>query len=162
MKIHTLSFHSSVLRKKAEEVSVEEEIFSLVKKMKKVLREADGVGIAAPQIGESKRVVIVSTPEGNLVLINPKIIKKSKEKISSKEGCLSVPGVWLNILRFRKVKVKALNLKGEEIEIEAKDIMAIILQHEIDHLDGILFIDHAPFLLRTKILLNYYLQKIKK
>lgn len=102
-----------------------------------------GVGLAAPQVGENKRVIIVKTKNGPEAFINPKIFSTSLLKTNSEEGCLSVPEVWGTVKRFRKVKVKALNSKGEKVIIKASGLESVIFQHEIDHLDGVLFIDKA-------------------
>lgn len=101
----------------------------------------DGVGLAAPQVGVNQRFIIVKTKTGPEAFINPKIFSTSVRKVNSEEGCLSVPGVWGIVKRFSKVKVKALNRQGEKVMIKASGLEAIIFQHEIDHLDGILFID---------------------
>lgn len=100
-----------------------------------------GVGLAAPQVGVNKRFIIVQTKNGPEAFINPKIFSTSLLKTNSEEGCLSVPGVWGIVKRFRKVKVKALNRQGKKIIIKASGLEAIVFQHEIDHLDGVLFID---------------------
>jgi peptide deformylase len=122
--------------------------------MSETMQKEDGVGLAAPQIGESKRIIVVnlcssrSQKEQNkpLVFINPKIIKKSKQTEIDEEGCLSVPGVFLKIKRAKRVEVFTKDLEGNELEIKAEGLSARILQHEIDHLDGILFFERLPFL----------------
>lgn len=103
----------------------------------------DGVGLAAPQVGINKRFIIVQTKNGPEAFINPKIFSTSLLKTDSEEGCLSIPGVWGIVKRFKKVKVRALNRKGEKVMIKASGLEAVIFQHEIDHLDGILFIDQV-------------------
>jgi peptide deformylase len=103
---------------------------------------ASGVGLAAPQIGISKRVIIVDTGDDLLELINPEILMSEGTQTDS-EGCLSVPGMVGNVTRAYKVKIRALNREGKEIEITREEIAARALQHEIDHLDGILFVDKA-------------------
>lgn len=105
------------------------------------LHEYDGVGIAAPQVGIAKRVIVVQTKTGPEVFVNPKILSKSLRVIESEEGCLSVPEVFGTVKRHKSVKVRALNRKGEKIQLKASGFEAVIFQHEIDHLDGILFID---------------------
>jgi len=100
-----------------------------------------GVGLAGPQVGVSKRVIIVQTKSGPEAFINPKIFSTSLLRSDGEEGCLSVPGVWGIVKRFKKVKVKALNRKGEKVVIKASGLESVIFQHEIDHLDGVLFID---------------------
>ena len=106
---------------------------------------ANGVGLAAPQVGILKRVIVVDIGEdgpGALRLINPEILERSGWQ-NGPEGCLSCPGMYGDVKRSQYVKVKALNEQGEEIIIEAEDFLARALQHEIDHLEGILFIDTA-------------------
>ncbi len=107
--------------------------------------EARGVGLASPQIGRNIRAVVIQ-PEPTddpLVLINPVITKKSDALLESEEGCFSVPGTYGLVKRHKKVTVEALNRHGRRIEFEAKNFPAFVVQHEIDHLDGILFIDKA-------------------
>jgi peptide deformylase len=102
--------------------------------------ENNGVGLAAPQVGILKRIVVIDIGEGPLFLINPEIIHKEGSYIDE-EGCLSIPGEVGKVERPYKVKVKALNREGKEIVIEGKELLARALCHEIDHLDGILFVD---------------------
>ncbi len=141
-----------VLRKKAEDVSVSEikkpKIKKLIKEMVETLNtQKDGVGLAAPQIGFSKRIFIVSqniTEDGKpLVCINPKIIKTSKETKMLEEGCLSVRWVYGEVKRYSKVTLEAYDENGEKFTRGAGGLLAHIFQHEVDHLDGILFIDKA-------------------
>ncbi len=113
-----------------------------------VTMDEKGVGLAAPQVGKNQRVIIVKTKNGPEAFINPKIFSTSLLKTHSEEGCLSVPGIWGIVKRFRKIKVKALNRRGEKVMIKASGLEAIIFQHEIDHLDGILFIDKAEKFLK--------------
>jgi len=100
----------------------------------------NGAGLAAPQIGVLRRLIVVDTPEGLLRLINPEIIASEGEH-EVEEGCLSVPGVWGKLMRPQRVTVRALKENGEEVRLEVQDDMAKCFCHEIDHLDGILFID---------------------
>jgi len=109
-----------------------------------------GVGLAAPQIGINKRLIIVQTKTGPEAFINPKIFSTSLLKHEGEEGCLSVPGVWGMVKRFKKVKVKALNRKGEKVMLTATGLESVIFQHEIDHLDGVLFIDKVERLLKIE------------
>lgn len=132
-----------VLRQKSLTVkNINAGVLRVLANMCDTLYAADGVGLAAPQIGISKRIIIVDPGDQLIQIINPEIIYSEGEQNGS-EGCLSVPGKvgWLK--RAHKVIVKGLNPNGEIIEIEAIDFLARILQHEIDHLDGILFPDKA-------------------
>lgn len=130
-----------VLRKESKPVEkIDERILQLLDDMAETMRHADGVGIAAPQVGILRRVVVIDVGEGLIELINPEILETSGQQQGT-EGCLSIPGVRGEVIRPEKVRVKALNRKGEPIEITGTGLLARALCHEIDHLDGILFID---------------------
>ncbi|WP_227766952.1 peptide deformylase [Zhaonella formicivorans] len=130
-----------VLREKAKPVSsITPNIIKLLDNMKDTMYEANGVGLAAPQIGVSKRVVVIDVGEGLLELLNPEIIAMNGEEIDT-EGCLSIPGVQGEVKRAAEVTVKALNREGKEFEIKGTGLLARAMQHEIDHLEGILFVD---------------------
>lgn len=137
-----------ILRKKSKPVEIiDDKILELLDDMYETLKTADdGIGLAAPQVGVLKRVIVIDLSgeggEGPYKLINP-VIKKSKGKQVCREGCLSVPGILGDVTRPKEVVVEALNEKGEKVTINATDILAIVLSHEIDHLDGILFTDKA-------------------
>jgi peptide deformylase len=149
-----------ILREKAllvEEITPD--ILNLIKDMAETMYADSGVGLAAPQVGVSKRIITIDEDEEKLlVLLNPEIIKSEGEAVEE-EGCLSVPGVYSEVKRSLKVVVKALNENGEPIEITKEGLTARALQHEIDHLNGILFIDKIGRMER-QILLNK-LKKIK-
>ena len=141
-----------ILRKPAAKVDkVDWQTRILTEDMIETMQEDGGVGLAAPQVGVSKRIIIVTNDVMPLVLINPKIIEKSRKTISGEEGCLSIPGLTLKIKRARKIMVEALDEDGKEIVVKADDLFARIIQHEIDHLDGILFVDRVDFLQKMKI-----------
>lgn len=130
-----------VLREVAKKVpKITPNIIKLLENMKDTLYEARGVGLAAPQIGISKRVVVIDIGEGLLELINPVIVAQEGKEVDT-EGCLSIPGVEAEVLRAEKVTVEAQNRNGEKFTISGKGLLARALQHEIDHLNGILFID---------------------
>lgn len=135
-----------ILRKICKPVpEITPNVKKLLNNMLETMYQSNGVGLAAPQVGILKRVVVVDVGEegpGPLQLINPEILERSGVQ-DGPEGCLSCPGMWGNVRRSKYVKVKALNPEGEEIIIEGEDFLARALQHEIDHLDGILFIDTA-------------------
>lgn len=135
-----------------------EEIDSLLDDMAETMREAEGVGLAAPQVGRSIRVVVVDTPseeegEGRefFELINPEIVSSSGFQ-SGREGCLSVPGFFANVRRKSRVLVSALDRKGDRFTIDADGMLSRVLQHEIDHLDGILFFERLGRLKRDLLL----------
>ena len=136
-----------ILRKKSTQIRRDEiktkEFQRLCSDMAKTMEEKDGAGLAAPQIGKNIRLVVVRTENSAVCMINPKIIKKSWAKECGEEGCLSVPDVFGRVKRHKKIICKYLDKKGKEIKIEAEGLMARVIQHEIDHLDGVLFIDKA-------------------
>ena len=132
-----------ILRKVSREIDkIDNRIITLLDDMEETMRSANGVGLAAPQVGVLRRVVVIDIGGGLIELINPVITYKSGEQ-SSKEGCLSIPGKSGTVRRPQEVIVKALNRDGEEIEIKGEDLLAAAICHEIDHLDGVLFIDKA-------------------
>lgn len=134
-------YGDEILRKKSREVEViNDRILTLIKDMEETMYEAQGVGLAAPQVGILKRVIVVDVGEGILKLINPEIISKEGSQLDV-EGCLSVPGEQGEVERPNRVTVKALDEKGQEIIVEGEGLLARALCHEIDHLDGILFVD---------------------
>src|SRR5512136_523577 len=145
-----------ILKKPAAPVArVDDEIRQLVDEMAETMYAADGVGLAAPQVGVSKRIVVIDTSprqEGQrlLHLVNPEIVKTEGETVFT-EGCLSVPGEAEEVERAAKVWVKALDRDGKPFEVVGEGLLAIALQHEIDHLEGILFVDHLSSLKRELI-----------
>lgn len=133
-----------ILRKRAREVdTVDDKIRELLHDMLETMHKYNGVGLAGPQVGILKRVIVIDLYDGEepLLLVNPKIIK-SKGKQEVDEGCLSFPNEYAKIIRPKEVVVEALNENGEKVKIVAKDLLAQALSHEIDHLDGILFVDN--------------------
>ncbi|MGI6173202.1 MAG: peptide deformylase [Christensenellales bacterium] len=136
-------FHvgDEVLRRKARRVdTIDRRIVTLLNDMAETMYAADGVGLAAPQVGILRRVVVIDTGDGLIELINPEIVSQEGEQESC-EGCLSVPGRRGKVPRPEKVVVRAQDRRGRTFEIEGTEIMAIALCHELDHLDGILYID---------------------
>ena len=135
-----------MLRKRSQEIpSITPNVIRMLDRMLETMYENNGVGLAAPQVGILKRAVVIDVGEdgpGPLKLINPVILERSGEQ-DGPEGCLSCPGMWGKVKRSYYVKVKALTPEGDEIVIEAEDFLARALQHEIDHLEGVLFIDIA-------------------
>lgn len=133
----------------------------LVKDMLETMEEKQGIGIAAPQINESVQVIIVRTENGPYTLFNPKLIKTSKKKEPYEEGCLSVVGVYGLVPRYSSVEVEAQNESGETVRIKAEGYLARIFQHEIDHINGILFIDRSTKFTEGKKILDNIKSKTK-
>jgi len=134
----------SVLRKKSKKVDkIDQRLLTLIDDMIDTMYEADGVGLAAPQVGMLKRLFVIDTydGEGVKIFINPEILETSGSQTGD-EGCLSVPGETADIERPNYVKVKATNEKGEEFILEGEELLARAIIHENEHLDGVLFIDH--------------------
>lgn len=130
-----------ILRKKSREVQeVDSKIEVLLDDMKETMEAANGIGLAAPQVGVLKRVIIVDIGNGLMEFINPVIVSEEGKDIAE-EGCLSIPGKYEDVERPNKIKVKAMNRQGKKIELNAEGLLARVLCHEIDHLDGILFTD---------------------
>ena len=132
---------------------VDDQIRKLVADMAETMYEAPGIGLAATQVDVHKRVIVIDVTEdrsGLTVLINPEILEKDGECVSE-EGCLSVPGIYDKVTRAERVKVRALNLEGETVEFEAEGLLAVCIQHEIDHLDGKVFVEYLSPLKQSRI-----------
>ncbi len=132
-----------VLRRKSKRVSnIDGSVRKLAEDMLETMHAAPGVGLAAPQVGVPLRVIVIGLPEEeDFVLVNPEIVRKSGERLVT-EGCLSVPGYFGEIKRSQRVTVKGKDLSGKEIRIRAEELLAQALEHEIDHINGVLYIDH--------------------
>lgn len=158
-----LEFPDERLRKKASPVhKVDDSIKKLVDDMLETMYESNGVGLAATQVNVHQRVIVIDVSEEKdapLCLINPEIISKDGEEESS-EGCLSVPGFFEKVTRAQHIKVKALDKNGKSFELEATELLAVCVQHEMDHLEGKLFVDYISPLKRQRI--KKKLQKIHK
>ncbi len=143
-KLRILKVGDSTLRKVCRPVdTITPRVLTLLDDMAETMRAANGVGLAAPQVGVLRRIVVIEVEEGQLIeLINPKIIAYSGEQ-ESEEGCLSVPGRWGITRRPMHVTVRALNRKGETFDITGSGLLAKAFCHELDHLDGKLYIDCA-------------------
>jgi len=132
-----------VLRRKAKRVShVDESLNRLIDNMIETMYQASGAGLAAPQVGVSLKIAVIGLPDEDvIVLVNPELVKKSGERVVI-EGCLSVPGYRGEIKRAEKVTVKALDRNGKAFRIKAEELLAEVLEHEIDQLNGVLYLDH--------------------
>nr|WP_305888725.1 peptide deformylase [Methylomonas sp. SURF-2] len=149
-----MEFPDKRLRTVAEEVSqVDDNIKTLVDDMLETMYSAKGVGLAATQVNVHKRIIVMDVSEDKdepICLINPKIIAQDGVE-ESEEGCLSVPGFFEKVSRAEHIKVQALNRDGESFELEARDLLAVCIQHEMDHLQGKLFVDYLSAFKRNRI-----------
>lgn len=141
-----------VLRKKSENVKDPKspEIQKLIQDMLMTMKEAKGIGLAAPQVGHSLRIFTVNIEDKIYVFINPEIKDFGDDKIPFEEGCLSVPKIWGPVTRPKKLTIKALKENGKPVKIRAKGLLARVIQHEMDHLNGILFIDKSEKLYKIE------------
>jgi peptide deformylase len=151
-------FKDPILRSKCVEVELTDEVRDLISDMKETMYKAEGIGLAAPQVGKNFRIFIADIGEGCFVFINPKIISK-KGSVLSDEGCLSLPGIFGKVKRAKEIKVEALNEEGQRFEAEVSGLFANCIQHEIDHLNGILFTDRLRAIDKIKDKLNKCLKK---
>ena len=134
-------------------LKVDDSIRKLVADMAETMYEAPGIGLAATQVDVHQRVVVIDVSEDNsalLALINPELISRSGEQVCE-EGCLSVPGIYDKVTRAEQVRVRALNQKGETFELDAEGLLAVCIQHELDHLDGKVFVEYLSKLKQTRI-----------
>ncbi len=154
------------LRQVADEIpEVTPEIKQLAADMLETMYAAPGIGLAAPQIGEMKRIVVMDLakdgePADPIVMINPEIKKYSEETVTTEEGCLSIPEIYYDVDRPAEVTVEYTDLDGKRITRDAKEKLAICIQHELDHLDGVLYIDYLSRLKRDRVLKKF--QKAEK
>jgi peptide deformylase len=153
-KLEILHFPDPRLRTKALPVDViDDEIRQIAEDMLETMYDAPGIGLAATQVNVHKRIVVLDVTEDQsepLVLINPEILEKRGEE-SMDEGCLSVPGVYETVTRADWVRVRALNLDGVSLELETDGLKAVCIQHELDHLEGKLFVDYLSSMKRQRI-----------
>lgn len=144
---------------------IDGEIKTLAADMLETMYDAPGIGLAATQVGEMKRIVVMDLakegePAAPLVMINPEILKFSADTVTTEEGCLSIPELYYDVERPAEVTVRYTDLDGKVQEVEAKDRLAICVQHELDHLDGVLYIDYLSRLKRDRVLKKF--QKAEK
>ena len=157
LDIYTLG--DEVLRGKAERVTVFDNALSIfVDAMFETMAESDGIGLAAPQVGALNRLFVVDTrrPGERHVFINPEIIETSEEQGMYEEGCLSIPGMYYDIVRPLRVTVQAQDLKGKPFTLQADGLLARVIQHENDHLNGVLFIDRMGQEERERLVASYH------
>ena len=152
------------LRNKTQDLSLDEikkpETQSFIKDLVLTMKNKEGIGLAAIQVGVLKSIIAINTKDKTLVIINPKIANKSLLKSTSEEGCLSLPGIFGIVRRPKNIRVTGLSKDAEKINLKMKGLLARIAQHEIDHLNGALFIDHISSLKRA--LYKKKLQKMLK
>lgn len=156
--MHLRFFGDSVLRANCLDVECfDQSLTEFTELMFQVMRENNGVGLAAPQVGNNRRIVIVLPPGKSkpIVMINPVVTSKSESRVVYEEGCLSFPGMYKDVARSSEISVQYYDLTGQKFELNAEKMLARIILHEVDHLDGKLFIDHlhwwARFLLTTQL-----------
>ena len=165
-KLKLYEYPHPILKQKAEKVAkVDNSVRKLLDDMLETMYESNGCGLAAPQIGVSKRIVVIDIAHEDedptpLFMVNPEIIWSSEEKATCEEGCLSVPGQRANVERPISVRIQYLDYNGEPQELLAEDFLATAAQHELDHLDGILYIDKISRLKRQMLLKK--LEKFRK
>ncbi len=151
LPIHVLG--SPVLRERSAEVSVvDDEVRRFIDRMFETMYAAKGIGLAANQVGAARRIAVVDAEGQRLALVNPAILA-SEGRDTAEEGCLSIPELYGDVTRAERVRVEALDRDGNRVQVEANGLAARAIQHEIDHLDGILFIDHLS-LMKRRMLLN--------
>ncbi|CAB3768660.1 peptide deformylase [Paraburkholderia solisilvae] len=153
--LNILNYPDKRLHKVAKPVAaVDDRIRKLVANMAETMYAAPGVGLAATQVDVHERVIVIDVSEAHdelRVFINPEIVWSSDERKLSEEGCLSVPGIYDNVERAEKVRVRALNEKGETYEIDCEGLLAVCIQHEMDHLMGRVFVEYLSPLKQTRI-----------
>jgi peptide deformylase len=162
MQIITLG--DELLRQKAEKIhKIDEETAELARKMLDILKIKKGVGVAGPQIGIMKRIFVTSV-EGDpeRIFINPSILETSLATAKYEEGCLSVPGLYANVIRSESITVQAWNEKGRPFTLEANGLLSRVILHEYDHLEGVLFLDHLPEKKREKLVAKYDKTRIRE
>jgi peptide deformylase len=162
MQIITLG--NEILKQKAETIrDFDDKLKTTFDEMFNILRNDKGVGLAGPQIGLMKRIFVTHVEKDEpRVFINPSIIETSQETVKAEEGCLSVPGVYADVIRSESVKVQAWNEKGKPFTMETSGLLARVIQHECDHLDGILFLDRLSDEKREKLIEKYEKKQLKK
>lgn len=153
-------FGDAALRKKAKPVKeITQRHKDILSAMSRLMYESSGIGLAAPQVGLDECMMVVDIGAGLYKLINPKIIKKEGTQVLE-EGCLSVPGVCIKVKRSKKILIEALDETSMSVSLEAEDLLACVIQHEMDHLKGKLIVDYAAFIDRLKI--SKKLKELKK
>ena len=166
--LQIITVPNPLLKEKSEDVKEFDQILkNTIRNMYDTLYSSgNGIGLAAPQVGIMKRIVVIDIKEKDksnpITFINPKIVKKSKETFVNEEGCLSIPDFFANVERYKEVEVQWLNENGDLKSANYNGLMSICIQHEIDHLNGVLFIDHISKIKRKMAVERVLKQKKKK
>jgi peptide deformylase len=156
-----VTYPNPVLRRKADPIDeIDDDIRRVTDHMVETMYKEEGIGLAAPQVDVSKRLIVVDIGQGPIALFNPEIIRRTDEEETIEEGCLSLPGIRIHVSRPNRIVFRGLTDQGKWEEIEADGLLARVFQHEIDHLNGILIIDHASSIQRS--LLRSKLRKLEK
>ena len=157
------TYGDQILRCVADPVEqIDGEVKRIAEAMVQAMIRANGVGLAAPQIGVSKRIITLDLDSKFYILINPEIVETSREEEEISEGCLSIPGVEAMVARKLRAQIRGITLDEKTIEIEEEGLMARALQHEIDHLNGVLFIDYLSAARRRSLLKEYHRKQKEK
>lgn len=148
-----LTNNHPLLRTETKEITepTSRQIKKLAEEMIETMKVKDGLGLAAPQIGQSLKMIVINLKDEATILLNPKITRRSLRKETAEEGCLSLPGVFGLVRRPKTIRLKALDLNGQGLAFKAKGLLARVIQHEVDHLEGILFIDKVVKITKGKI-----------
>ena len=157
MDMDVVTLGNEVLREKAKPVETfDQALEDTVRQMFVIMREKKGVGLAAPQVGISRRFFVTEAVDDKpRIFINPEIIETSQETVRGEEGCLSIPGVWADVVRPYSIRVQAQDLTGKIFHLNAEGWLARIILHENDHLNGLLFVDRLPPNVKNKVISKY-------
>jgi len=152
-----ITFGNQLLHEKAEKIdNINDEITDLANKMIEILKSENGIGVAGPQIGVKKRIFVTHVQNDEArIFINPSMLETSLKTVKYEEGCLSIPGIYSNVTRPESIKIQAWNEKGRPFTLETSGILARVIQHEYDHLEGMLFLDRVPEGKRNKLVEKY-------
>jgi len=160
--MEVFKFPNPVLRKKCEKVeTIDDEIKKIAQDMAETMYAENGIGLAAPQVGISKQIFVVDVDDELMTVINPEI-SVSGEKVKMEEGCLCFPKVSVEIERLSSAQIKGLGIDGKEISVEADDLLARAFQHETDHLNGMLIIDHLSKVKRDMVVKKFRKLQLEK
>ena len=144
MELNIRTYPDPILREKSMPITVfNEGVKKIATSMRNFIQRLNGIGLSAPQIGVSERIILADAGQKPIFIVNPEIVETKAEE-TFEEGCLSIPGTFIQIIRPSAITIKGYDLEGKEIQFKAKDLLARVIQHEVDHLDGRLIIDFLP------------------